>query len=177
MPLMNGYGKKAMGQNIKTEMHAGKPMKQSVAIAYAVAKKAKEKKMAQGGWVEAEPMEKDKVNPNLMENYSEEEHAPEVGYEGDDDDAMALHPAMFAMGGMVSGSEESDDMDVAARRYPANLEPSEQAEDGLHSAPMRHDAKGYSDDDDMRKSFLHRYMAHKALMQRKQGIISVWKNY
>lgn len=43
MPMMKGYGKKAVSSNIKREMKAGKPQKQAVAIAMSVAKKAKKK--------------------------------------------------------------------------------------------------------------------------------------
>jgi hypothetical protein len=41
MPLKHSASKNAMSKNIKTEMKAGKPQKQAVAIAYSVAKKAK----------------------------------------------------------------------------------------------------------------------------------------
>ena len=44
MPLKKASSRKAMSANIKTEMAAGKPQKQSVAIAYSVARKAKGKK-------------------------------------------------------------------------------------------------------------------------------------
>ena len=40
MPLMKSGSKKAMGANVKAEMHAGKPQKQAVAIAYSTARKA-----------------------------------------------------------------------------------------------------------------------------------------
>jgi hypothetical protein len=40
MPLIKGSGKKAVSSNIKTEMSAGKPQKQAVAIALDVARKA-----------------------------------------------------------------------------------------------------------------------------------------
>lgn len=40
MPLVKSGSKKAMSKNIKTEMKAGKPQKQAVAIAYSVARKA-----------------------------------------------------------------------------------------------------------------------------------------
>lgn len=40
MPLVKSASKKAMSENISREMHAGKPQKQAVAIAYSVQRKA-----------------------------------------------------------------------------------------------------------------------------------------
>ena len=39
MPLKKGKSEKAFKSNIRTEVHAGKPVKQAVAIAYAVKRK------------------------------------------------------------------------------------------------------------------------------------------
>ena len=41
MPLKKGYSRETVSKNIKTEMSAGRPQKQAVAIALDVAAKAK----------------------------------------------------------------------------------------------------------------------------------------
>ena len=40
MPLVKGSSKKAISENIRREMHAGKPQKQAVAIAMDVARRS-----------------------------------------------------------------------------------------------------------------------------------------
>ena len=52
MPLIKRASKKAMSENIRREMHAGKPQKQAIAIAYSIQRKARHKKAA-GGSVES----------------------------------------------------------------------------------------------------------------------------
>jgi hypothetical protein len=44
MPLKHGSSKEARAENVKTEVAAGKPPKQAVAIAYSVARRAKKRK-------------------------------------------------------------------------------------------------------------------------------------
>lgn len=53
MPLIHSKSKKAVGKNIEAEMKAGKPQKQSIAIALDIQRRApkKKKKMAEGGKV------------------------------------------------------------------------------------------------------------------------------
>jgi hypothetical protein len=51
MPLIKSASKKMVGQNIKKEMEAGKPQKQSIAIALNTQRMAKKKKMYTGGKV------------------------------------------------------------------------------------------------------------------------------
>jgi hypothetical protein len=46
MPLDKSGSKESIGKNISTEMHAGKPQKQAIAIAYSVARRGKKKKHA-----------------------------------------------------------------------------------------------------------------------------------
>jgi hypothetical protein len=51
MPLMRGKSDRAFSKNVATEMDAGKPQKQALAIAYAT--KRKSSKMAMGGRVDS----------------------------------------------------------------------------------------------------------------------------
>jgi len=44
MPLKKAKSEKAFKENIKTEVKAGKPVKQAVAIAYSVKREAEKKK-------------------------------------------------------------------------------------------------------------------------------------
>ena len=43
MPLKSGKSRKAFSYNVKTEMNAGRPQKQAVAIAYSMKRKSRKK--------------------------------------------------------------------------------------------------------------------------------------
>lgn len=49
MPLIKSTSKKAFGENIRREVHAGKPIKQAVAIAYSEKRAAQKDKKKVGG--------------------------------------------------------------------------------------------------------------------------------
>ena len=49
MPLKKSASRKAFGENIATEMRAGKPQKQAVAIAYSVKREAEGRKASVKG--------------------------------------------------------------------------------------------------------------------------------
>jgi hypothetical protein len=53
MPLIKSKSKQAVGKNIKKEEEAGKPHNQAIAIALEVQRRAKARKMADGGTVPA----------------------------------------------------------------------------------------------------------------------------
>lgn len=44
MPLKSGKSKKAFSDNVRTEVKAGKPVRQAVAIAYSVKRRSAKKK-------------------------------------------------------------------------------------------------------------------------------------
>lgn len=79
MPLFQGKSKKAFSKNVETEMHAGKPQTQALAIAYNMKKRPK-KKMASGGEVSASnekrPMPEDKHDDAKMVSQNSNDKAP-----------------------------------------------------------------------------------------------------
>jgi hypothetical protein len=108
MPLIKGKTDESRSKNIGTEMRAGKPMDQAAAIAYSIQRKAKAKKMAQGGWVEETPVEKLHNSHSGIEHYKEEEpvQSKETGKGftqanvGQAGEKFVEHPEMFNKGGM-----------------------------------------------------------------------------
>lgn len=143
MPLIRGKSKEAFEHNLKAELAAGKPMKQSLAISYSMKKKAK--KMAKGGRIE------DNHQPEHSETHPEEVHEMDSGYvdhEGDDvkhdAEAMAeddkslnqhadeqsadedmvsriMKKRSYSKGGMVANGGE-DDLDKMADGRPNNFD-------------------------------------------------------
>lgn len=68
MPLREGYSKSAIGSNIGTEINAGRPRDQAIAIAFSKAREARRRKKL---W---------------MGGYADGGEAPGVGHDYQDDD-------------------------------------------------------------------------------------------
>lgn len=93
MPLAQGKSKKAFSQNVSTEMHAGKPQKQALAIAYSTQRRNMKK--SSGGLMEY-PANRD------MESSEEAEHHPKPF--ADSSDVECPHcGGMYSLGGEVQG--------------------------------------------------------------------------
>lgn len=132
MPLVHGKGQKAFEHNIKAEMHAGKPQKQSLAIAYAVKRAAMKKAQhhAKGGFVGH--------NPAHMEHHAQEhetqgpihcEHCAKGGVVHHTHHTHEHH----AMGGMAGETPATEfEMDKAAHEH----EDMEKAEMFSRESPM-----------------------------------------
>lgn len=72
MPLIKSKSQKAFSKNVEQEMKSGKPQDQALAISYSVQRKAKRKKMAEGGMLnesakyERRPMPEERGKDALM---------------------------------------------------------------------------------------------------------------
>lgn len=101
MPLLQGKSERSFKKNVETEMKAGKPQDQSLAIAYSVKRKNK-KKMAQGGKVEISASDESRPMP-------EQEHA-------DKKQDSKVHQKPLKMSQMTDDPSASQ---VSSRKSPA----------------------------------------------------------
>ena len=136
MPLLKSKSKKAMGENIKTEMENGMPQKQAIAVAYNMKRHAG-KKMAMGGMMTNDgyqsscsagcnsPCEIHEQASGFVEHESDVKRPNEMAMSESDrdlnqhgEDEMGPDGARMAMGGdMEDYQKESPDMrdDLVAR--------------------------------------------------------------
>ena len=140
MPLKKSGSDKAFSQNVSTEMHAGKPQKQALAIAYSTKRNAMgKKKMAKGGSVLGD-------NKSTMTN---PESCPQCGFA----DADRCGHQAYAVGGMVDAekplhtSPDSPNHELEASKEGTERsehgygESSEVASDMERDEPSRHGAE------------------------------------
>lgn len=130
MPLIHGKSQRSFDKNIATEMHAGKPMKQSLAIAYATKRKAEEedKKKAHGGMMSHEDSYADGgLVDRIMKArcYSEggmvaNDVSPEAPFEPNEFDDLVLRDDLEAdyvhpNDGPGNAQEDEDRRDIVSR--------------------------------------------------------------
>jgi hypothetical protein len=132
MPLIKGKSKAAFSKNVSTEMHAGKPQKQALAIAYSVKRKTAKKKMAYGGMAEEDG------NPGLPHAKPDEHRPPMKEY-------MTDHPEHLAHGG--EAEEHYDSIaDAILRKSKASSEQAD-LEENSEESPNMADAYNYEAND------------------------------
>jgi len=138
MPLSQGKSEKSFSKNVSTEMHAGKPQKQALAIAYAVKRRMAGKKMAKGGEIpeedharEHDPIGQAEPSANPM-LHPEEPGDLTMTSELADEAISPEEQKMFAKGGPAELAEHHRKMadhyaSMARGGYvaPAEKEPSE----------------------------------------------------
>lgn len=79
MPLIHSRSKKAFSENVRREMHAGKPQKQALAISYSVQRKAKKK--AAGGSVESGSRDMNMAEGGSISASNERRPMPDNAYD------------------------------------------------------------------------------------------------
>ena len=133
MPLIQSKSKKAFNKNVGTEMNAGKPQKQSLAIAFSVQRKNKRKKMAQGGGLEDETPHTGKDEAEMLRMKADkkayakggsvqedgmDESKPHSGKGATDAFRKAADRKAFAKGGSLEDMEESEEKDLMKSASP-----------------------------------------------------------
>lgn len=68
MPLIEGKSPKSFSHNVSTEMKAGRPQKQAVAIAYSEKRKAEKEHKAYGGMMEAPEMNDEQDHAMMLDH-------------------------------------------------------------------------------------------------------------
>lgn len=96
MPLIQSKSKKAFSNNVEKEMDAGKPQKQSLAIAYSVKRKNQRKKMASGGKIEHSARAEDDREPGMPAKKADDRRLNEDDYMSEDARRGAAAPARKA---------------------------------------------------------------------------------
>jgi len=118
MPLIKGKSEKSFKENVRTEMESGRPLKQSLAIAYATKRAAQHK--SRGGFVEEEK----------ASGYEPCVHCARGGY-------CPVHGDNMAHGGMMEKEEKSSGYHEMPRATMKHDMAAEDEDDDMISRIMR----------------------------------------
>ncbi len=158
MPLMKSGSKSAMSHNISAEMHAGKPQKQALAIAYSVKRKAGHKAhggpaaYAHGGQV-TKVQDPKRIVAEIMGHMAAakpagmEEHDADMAHEA----ATHVEPMEHAA---PDAEDEPDHMLAEGGEVLGEAKKSSDGMDEAHAARMEGDQSNFlSDEEDMETPF------------------------
>lgn len=107
MPLIQGKSKKSFSKNVETEMHAGKPQKQSLAIAFSVQRRNRKRMAAHGGMMHEDARLHDQ-DERQSEHEMHEAH-PDCMAHGGEAHMHDAHPECMAHGGRAIRKHEMPD--------------------------------------------------------------------
>lgn len=139
MPLMHGKSNKAFEHNIKAEVHAGKPQKQAVAIAFSEKRRAAERKHKAGGGC---------MGPSCDHHSHYEDGgkvpAPSSGSSDDNSETMKKvsqgvensggFPSLDVLTSRVKHAFDADPNSPAGMADGGEVEPEMEGEDEMHEA-------------------------------------------
>lgn len=119
MPLIKSRSKKAQSKNIETEMEAGKPQKQAIAISYDIMRRARKNKKAQGGLSNPE-REKDLMESKITDHFPTYDSRSQKDPEGFDSTQKPVRPKEHTEGPNTDLEDES--LQERMRSFPNDEE-------------------------------------------------------
>lgn len=158
MPLSSGKSEKAFKHNIKTEYEAGKPLKQSLAIAYSMKKKSK--KMTEGGMAAMKGEQSEAKECDMCGGKGCEHCNEEMEHDRHDD---AGEP-MMAEGGQITDNYNSPSTRMH-QTHDGSVDP-EESYDPMHEGDHKRPNASAMREDDRR---LNQHGAHEEGRQGNEG--------
>jgi hypothetical protein len=118
MPLIKSKSDKAFKHNIEAEIHAGKPQKQAVAIAYATKNAAKK---AIGGRMSEDPRKYDSPTElSEAKSYNFARRIPPNKYDVNESDAAAMRAVANKPRPEYKGMTHEQVVKAMLKKYPTN---------------------------------------------------------
>lgn len=168
MPLIHSKSPEAFKSNLKAEIHAGKPLKQSLAIAYNMKKKPK--KMAAGGEMESGYLpdpEEHEVDDEPAISEDDKSLNQYMAHGGDIVDHIMKKRQMMSEGGRVANGGEDELSDMADGK-PNNFDDLSLRDDleSTNSGATAGDFLGNEQEDEDRSDIIGRIMRQRSMKQR-----------